>query len=466
MRAHMARPGEIEAYPSPISGPPGTSLSLHVSSTSPVLEVAAYRIGAYEGGRGRQIWSGKLNAQVQPGPKFAEATRTTYAGWPAATSIDTTSIDTTDWPPGYYVITLTGEGGRATSTIYVVSSPQTSGTVSLVMPTATWQAYNTWGGRSLYEGPPPNKARAERSWAVSYDRPFPIAGPWEFYSSALEMAVVAEASGVDVSWLTDVDVARDPDILRGTRAVAVYGHDEYWTVERRRAVDEARDAGSNVLIATANTMYWRARFEPGLVGAGPHRLLTAYKDAGLDPITTTDPAHSTWLFGYPPAADPTERSIGLRYECYPADADFTVRDPGWWGFADAATHEGESFANLFGYEMDRYYPSPAAPEPMHLIADGAYGCRGVPTSGQAVEFAVPSGASVVNLNSIYWTCALDRGCSWGGIFWSQRTNEFTRAVTTTILREFAKGPNAKRHPVVHDIDRLQLPAERTVYQEP
>ena len=36
---------------------------------------------------------------------------------------------------------------------YVVSSPTAAGTVALVAPVTTWQAYNAWGGYSLYEGP-------------------------------------------------------------------------------------------------------------------------------------------------------------------------------------------------------------------------------------------------------------------------------------------------------------------------
>ena len=50
---------------------------------------------------------------------------------------------------------------------YVVSSASAEGTVALVAPVTTWQAYNQWGGYSLYDGP----AGDRRSYAVSFDRP-------------------------------------------------------------------------------------------------------------------------------------------------------------------------------------------------------------------------------------------------------------------------------------------------------
>ena len=40
--------------------------------------------------------------------------------------------------------------GFETHVPYVVSSPSAAGTVALVAPVTTWQAYNRWGGYSLY----------------------------------------------------------------------------------------------------------------------------------------------------------------------------------------------------------------------------------------------------------------------------------------------------------------------------
>ena len=46
--------------------------------------------------------------------------------------------------------------------------PELTGRVVLVAPVNTWQAYNQWGGYSLYHGPSGDR----RAWAVSFDRPY------------------------------------------------------------------------------------------------------------------------------------------------------------------------------------------------------------------------------------------------------------------------------------------------------
>ena len=62
---------------------------------------------------------------------------------------------------------LAAASGYQSFVPFTVSSPTTAGKVVLVEPEMDWQAYNTWGGYSLYEGPPGQP----RSWAVSFDRP-------------------------------------------------------------------------------------------------------------------------------------------------------------------------------------------------------------------------------------------------------------------------------------------------------
>ena len=64
----------------------------------------------------------------------------------------------------------------------------------------TWQAYNTWGGNSLYTGRP-----AGRAYKVSYNRPFATragtpSGEDFFMSAEYPMIRFLEANGYDVSY--------------------------------------------------------------------------------------------------------------------------------------------------------------------------------------------------------------------------------------------------------------------------
>ena len=90
-------------------------------------------------------------------------------------------VDTGGWEPGLYVFELRTRSGWQAHVPYVVSSPSTRGRVALVLPVTTWQAYNDWGGYSLYHGPPGDR----RSWAVSFDRPYPAPGAGEMRFGAV-----------------------------------------------------------------------------------------------------------------------------------------------------------------------------------------------------------------------------------------------------------------------------------------
>src|SRR5260370_40487720 len=56
----------------------------------------------------------------------------------------------------------------------------TSGKVVIKNGVETWQAYNTWGGYDLYNGPGGTADYSNRSLAVNLDRPYDANGPAMF----------------------------------------------------------------------------------------------------------------------------------------------------------------------------------------------------------------------------------------------------------------------------------------------
>ena len=220
---------------------------------------------------------------------------------------------------------------------YIVSSPAPAGTVAIVVPVTTWQAYNVWGGYSLYEGPSGDR----RSWAVSFDRPYAgVGGMNDFRSAVVPIVVRAERTGVALSYFANVDLDGDHDLLAGVLGYVSTGHDEYWTPTMRTTVTTARDAGTNLAFLGANTMYWRVRLED--TAAGRNRLMTGYRDdAAVDPLRGSRPREATSRFRDAPASQPENAVTGMLYECYPVDADYIVTSPRWWGFAGTGVHPGE-----------------------------------------------------------------------------------------------------------------------------
>jgi hypothetical protein len=442
-----ATAGQIEGYTTRVSGLPGATVGLRVSTPARSFRVRAFRFGWYRGGAARLVWaSDPVRGGRQPHRVLAPfRTRTVVAPWHVSLWVPTTG-----WAPGAYLFKLVAADGWEAYTPYVVRSPSTVGRLALVAPVTTWQAYDDWGGYSLYTGP----AGDRRSWAVSFDRPYPAPGAGEFLFSVRSVVSRAERLGIPLAYLTNVDLDAEPGILRGAAGYVSMGHDEYWTPAMRRAVTAARDTGTNLAFLGANTMYWRIRL--GARPTGPRRLVVGYRsDAVVDPVRHQHPAETTARYRDPPAASSENRLTGMLYECFPVDAPYRVVSPGWWGFRGTGVGPGSTFAHLVGVEADRVYPIRSTPRPLQVLSSAGYDCGGVRTSTQSVYYTAPSGAAVFNAGTLRWTCALLGHCAPYAM--PARTVRFVSVVTDNVFRRFAAGPVGRLSPAKDNVGRFRLP---------
>lgn len=447
-----ASKGQIEGYTTRTSGTPGTAVGFKVSTTARSFRVFAHRIGAYEGGSSQLVWaSHRIAGGVQPKPEFAPyETRTVVAPWR-----ENLTIDTSGWEPGFYVFRLKSRDGWENPVPYIVSSPTAADTVAVGFPVTTWQAYNVWGGYSLYDGPSDDR----RSWAVSFDRPyFGVGGMNDFATAIVPFVVEAERAGIPLSWFANTDLHNDPGLLDDAHAYVSIGHDEYWTSTMRDRVTKARDAGTNLAFFGANTMYWRVRLSDP--GSGPGRLMTGYRsDAHLDPLWSKRQRETTARFRDVPVPRPENSLTGMLYECYPVDTDYVVAAPRWFGFAGTGVRRGSVIQGLVGGEADRVYPDRATPRPLQVLSYKSYSCRGTQTSTQSVYYTVPSGAGVFTAGTLRWGCALADRCDRR---LGDRTRDFARKVTANILRTYALGPAGPQHPARDNVSQFLLPLVNSV----
>ena len=281
---------EIEGYADRVSVLPGERFRMSVSTTAPHFTVRAFRMGA----RPAEVWrSGSLAGVHQAPPQTVEG-MVTAAHWKPSLTVDTTG-----WREGAYLMRLDASTGGQRYVPITVRSASTTGRVVLVNGVTTWQAYNLWGGRSLYEGPGGYDGRSRK---VTFDRPYDTSGARLFLDFERSAIALAERSGVPLAYLTSLDLR--PGVLDGARAVVSLGHDEYWSPGMRAAVTRARDSGTNLAFLGANAVYWRI----GLYG----RMIMCDKESQC-PL---------WR-----ASKPESALVGQQYDCFPAEAAYVVRRP-------------------------------------------------------------------------------------------------------------------------------------------
>lgn len=384
-------PTNIEGYASEVSVLPGQTIHLHVSTLDGErYRVELYRLGWY-GGLGARLlnctpscggdelgheYGGPL---VQGGP----------AGWPVtdALTVPPTAVS------GYYYallrVTSPGDDHDTRGFVpFIVREPAVRHSQILVqVPVNTWQAYNPWGGKSLY---PFNSTQGIHATRVSFDRPlvYTSQGPFD---AEYNLVRFLEHEGDDVAYQTDVDTDLDPASLLQHRLVVVAGHDEYWSKQMRDAFDAARDAGTNLAFTGSNAAYWQIRYEDD------HRTIVGYKDY---PDPEPDPALKTTLF---------RELVPPRYECelmgvmhlrlrphQSGPVDYTVTDAAatdpW--FAGTGFTPGDKVLDVVGNEWDSL---PDPPPPSDCVKPGLtvlFRYQGEPADADAVRYTAPSGARV------------------------------------------------------------------------
>ncbi len=431
----------VEGYTDQVSVERGERFALHASTTAPGLTVSAYRVGWYGGAQARLVWrSGRIAGRLQPTASPDGSTRTVSTAWEP-----TLSIDTADWPEGAYLLRLDAENGCHRYVPMVVRSTSAAGCTLVMHGAATWQAYNVWGGHSLYQGE--SGSYASRSLAVSFDRPYDGTGAEKFLVYERALVVLAERLGIPLAYTTGIDVHRQPEVLRGASALLSLGHDEYWTPQQRAAVTAVRDAGTNIAFLGANTCFRRIRIEDGA------RTVVCYKtDYRDDPLYGRDDAAVTTDFRAEPSPDPESSLTGVLYEGYPTDAPYLVHAADHWLYAGTGVKAGEAFPHLVGVEYDRVTPGEPTPRPIEILAHSPLVCEGRPSHSDSAYYTVPSGAGVFASGTMRWVEGLMAGThdDGGDHRMDARTAAFVTRTTENLLTAFAQGPAARHRPAPRD----------------
>ncbi len=407
--AQPSAPHAIEGFASEVSVAPGEVLRLH-ASTNPAARyrVEIYRLGWYGGVGGKLIAcvpncdgdeQGSSQSISSPDPSTGELD----APWPIT---DRVTVGT-DWPSGLYlaklVLTSGDEAGTSAVIPFVVRAPAgTTSAVLVVLPVNTWQAYNDWGGKSLYTDP-------DAAVKVSFDRPY--AASDDQIALAYPAVRFIDQFGYDASYTTDADIDGDPGQLAHHRLVVVPSHSEYWTKAMRDGFEAARGLGTNLAFLGGNTAYWQIRY------ADPERrVLEEYRSASRDP--STNPRQKTVRWRDQPVLRPECTLVGVQWQGgddssdrgphdYRVDAR-NVADP--W-FKGTGFKAGDSVKGAVGREWDAVAPECAGKTPPLTVLfhyqgkptpqpPGVYTSTFHSTNADLVRYQAPSGSTVLAVGSM------------------------------------------------------------------
>jgi hypothetical protein len=362
--------GVVEGYVSSQSPAPGAHESVYVSAPGArSVRIGIYRMGWYGGLGGRTVLeTSTLRLASQKRCRHSRQTGLTQCDWHPTLSF----VIPRALPSGVYIVKLSANDGGQRDCVFVLRATHPA-PLLVELPTASWEAYNEWGGDSLYPGGQPvGVTRSTQGVEVSYDRPYDSqTGAGQFFVREVAMVRFLERYGYPVSYTTIDSLDSDPAQVLHTRAVLDVGHSEYWSAAAARALVRAREGGVSLIFISSDTMAWRVRFEPAGKASSqagqPDHVIVAYKEAvARDPDrsrpTGLFPAGGAAIVGsaYDGCITPRRPVLGPPQYRYHAWRPSPALKPGWL-FAHTGVSTSTSIPGVVGYELDRRTPdAPAA----------------------------------------------------------------------------------------------------------
>jgi PKD repeat protein len=262
---------ELGGFPTKTSVNLGESVTLKIGRNGPVtptktVNISVYRMGYYEGLGGRLVNSaGKvtINNTFQCEAMNEVTGEVSCANWSPTYTIPASAFPSS----GVYIAKLVASTGDETQIVFTVrdDSRQPKAEVLYVLPVATYEAYNIFGGKSLYYGTEGGNtvSGTSRAVKVSFQRPLAQVGAhlnW-FTGPDIDLLQWLEKQGYDVAYTDDVQLQNHPEELLNHRVDVISGHSEYWSEGQFKGFLAAREAGVNIASFSANTAYWKVRYE-------------------------------------------------------------------------------------------------------------------------------------------------------------------------------------------------------------
>ena len=419
----------IQGFATSMSVNRGSTISFKIKSETSNYRIDILRLGYYGGDGARMIASNlsPTSTAAQPACQtFSDTGLVDCGNW----SVSRTWTVPTDAVSGVYIANLVRKdtGGNSHIT-FVVRNDASTSDLMIQTSDATWQAYNAYGGNSLYKCtvacPPGNPLTYKAAFKVSYNRPVTTAvdssTSW-FRNAEYAMVRFVERMGYNATYASQIDTEASPALIRNHKIFISSGHDEYWSKNQRNNVTAARNAGVNLAFFSGNEIFWRTRYE------NANRTLVSYKDTHFE--GQVDPVEWTGTWQDPRYASdtvPQNNLTGQQFIVNEGTSEIMVPAQYkslrmWRNTAVTALAAGQSLrlgTATLGYEWDEdpdngYRP----PGQFRLSSTTVSGLQTFVDYGSAVtnngtathnltSYRAPGGGLVFGAGTVQWSWGLD-----------------------------------------------------------
>jgi hypothetical protein len=315
------------------------------------------------------------------------------AGWEPATTLLTGA----DWRSGLYSARIRDRSGAAFDITFIVKKPPSAAPARLAVlaSTNTWQAYNSWGGASMYRYDIDDGLRKRDSCKVHMLRPNPAAAMTGTggHLACAENYVLGwlERNDIGYDLYADSDLHHDPSLLLQYSTLLINTHSEYWTAPMYAGLEAFLAAGGNLVYLSGNGLYWKTALHA--------QQLEIRVDSGN--FSIVDDSSGRWRDNGRPEA----RVLGVRFTragCNSQYKPYRVLAPEHWVFkgtgvarGDLIGERGLNYGGASGLETDKIDPRNRPAGLVHLA-------KGANKSGGAdmTYFTHAGGGGVFSVGSV------------------------------------------------------------------
>jgi hypothetical protein len=423
-------------YVNRISVTQGDSLNFYISTKMSPFNLTIYKYETID----RTI---QTFTNIPGGEKAVRDSSYLYGcNWPLSLSV----VVPNNWIPGVYYASFPTSVGTKSVVFFVKSNIPGSYSKTLYLTSAnTWEAYNPYGGKSLYKY---NSSKGIASYKVSFLRPGSAFNDFPEFFNELPIMRWLFNNNINVEYAVNYDLYSNPNLLNNYNILIIAGHSEYWAFPERIEVQNFERDGGNVIILSGNTLWWQVRYED------KGNALICYKSQTTDPYNNIRDSFVTVNWRLPPVNDPENKMTGLSFIAggYVNRGSTLPWSNGWGGYSVINHHnwvfkgtnlmDGEEFGypdSVVGDETDGALfewqngipiltGTDSSPNNYRVLGiSPAFSDWGFTLNPYAMMgiFHIPDGGSVFNAATIFWSRGFDN-------------NYYVQKITRNVIDKFTQ----------------------------